>query len=316
MIYGGVNMEMDVKKEKFDILDCHSSRDASYSAIVKLLTKQKVVRSRHITNPAKNTFAHRLIWKYGNDAIITTAELVNQRILEKNLAPAEKLYVQEAGVDENRFNPETRLKAPQLREELNIPASHKIVSNIGMIRPDKGQLDFIKAANLVVKQFPNTTFLQIGEATGATQSYKEKIFLERDNSSHRDNIKIIGYRENIEDYIGLSDIVVIASTGTEARTRLVPQCFLCKTNIICTRAGGLPEMIDHNHTGLLCKTENPGDIARNIEKLLTDPSLANKLKNNAYAYALEHLTMDKMMQGVLSVYEKAAQHPCSYDQLP
>jgi len=294
-----------IRQEKPDILECHSNRDASYSAFTKWLLGQTVIRSRHITDPVKSSFFHTLLWKYGNDGITTTAKMVNQRILDKNLADESKIYVQEAGVDAVRFNPENRQHTAEIRKELNIPEDHIIIANVGMIRPDKGQSYFVEAAEQVLTQHPNATFIQVGEATSSTEDYKNKILKKIETAKNAHRIKFIGYRDAIEKYIALADIVVIASIGTEAKTRLVSQSFLSKTNVVATTTGGLPEMIEDKTTGLLCTPANSESLASAVLRLINSPELSEKLSRNAFTLAQEKLTTDGMMHGMLNMYSKS-----------
>ncbi len=291
-----------VKKNNIDILDCHSNRDASYAMFAKLFTRVKVIRSRHVTDKIRDDFFHKLVWKYGNDHIITTAYKIKKDIIRLKLATPEKIDVALAGVDEKRFHPS--IDAAKLKENLSIPKDNIVISNIGMIRHDKGQLFFVKACIEIAKEFDNVTFLQIGEATNSTKGYKQEVLNEGERLIKEGRLKFLGYHSDIENYIALSDIIVIASIGTEAQTRLVSQAFLMKKNVVATDIGGLPEMIQDGKTGLLCKAGNPESIKEAVSFLIKNEAKRKELQDNAYSYAQEYMTFDKMMNQVLGIYEK------------
>ncbi|MBU6951596.1 glycosyltransferase family 4 protein [Hahella sp. HN01] len=291
-----------INQNKIELIDAHSNRDASYAMFAKWLTKVKVVRSRHVTTPIKHDFLHRLIWKYGNHQIITTANKINEQIIQLELAPASKVYTAKAGVDHNRYH--ANIDGSALKASLGIPSDHKVVSNIGMIREDKGQLFFVKACEIIAEQLPSVTFIQLGSATADTKAYESLVKEHWEKSKFKDRIKFIGYKSDIENYQALSDIVMICSIGTEAQTRLVSQAFLMENSMIATTVGGLPEMISHNNTGLLCPPQNPEALAEAAIKLLTDSKLAATLRKNAYQHAMEEMTFEKMMDGMLDIYKK------------
>jgi hypothetical protein len=48
-----------------------------------------------------------------------------------------------------------------------------------------------------------------------------------------------GYRNDVAEFIHLSDLVVVASTSTEAQSR----SFATKRAVVCTNVGGLPELV-------------------------------------------------------------------------
>ncbi len=291
-----------LKQEQINLLDCHSNKDAYYGLWTRLLTKTKVIRSRHITDRIKTKGGRTLVWRYGNDHIITTANAVNQQIISLGLAPVEKIYTAKAGVDEKRFHP--NIDAAQLKKWLGIPLDHTVIANIGMIRPDKGQLYYAKACNHLFDVHQNLSCIQVGEATLQTRSYKAEVAQEIQQGRHADRFHFLGYHDDVENYLAMADIVVIASIGTEAQTRLISQAFLMKKAVVATRTGGLPEMVHDRETGLLCKAKSGDALATSIHRLLDERDLRNKLTHNAYLYALEHMTIDLMMQEMITVYEQ------------
>jgi Glycosyltransferase len=291
-----------VRKNRIDILDCHGSRDAAYGALLKWLTKLAVVRSRHVTNEIKSHGWYGLVWRHGQHAVTVTADKIRKQLLEKHLAFDQDIFVVPAGVDPQRFRPDIDDRA--LRQSLGIAPEAVVIANIGMIRPDKGQLYFVHAARSLLDSFDNLVFIQVGEATGQTEAYREQVIAEAGDEFGK-RILFLGYHDDIEQYLALANIVVIASIATEAQTRLVPQAALMKRNIIATRVGGLPEMIDDCETGLLCAPQDHDAIAVAVKTLLTQPQLAAELRDNAYQKARQTMTFDVMMATVLTAYHAA-----------
>ncbi len=307
-VRGSVNLKTLYKllrflqQEEINLLDCHSNKDAYYGLWTRLLTNRKVIRSRHVTDRIITKNGRALVWRYGNDYIITTADAVNRQIIDLGLAPAEKIYTAKAGVDEKRFHP--HIDSDHLKKQLGIPLDHTVVANIGMIRRDKGQLYYAKACNQLLNAHQKLSCIQVGEATLQTKRYKAEVVREIQQGSHADRFHFLGYHDDIENYLAMADIVVIASIGTEAQTRLVSQAYLMKKAVVATRIGGLPEMVLDQETGLLCEATKGDALAATIDRLLDDRKLRNALTDNAYTYALQHMTIDLMMQEMISVYEK------------
>lgn len=58
--------------------------------------------------------------------------------------------------------------------------------------------------------------------------------------------------------------------------------------VVATRAGGLPELVEHDRTGLLCEPGDAADLAAQLERLLAEPTLAARLGDEARAQVMEH----------------------------
>ncbi|ALG66696.1 glycosyltransferase family 4 protein [Beggiatoa leptomitoformis] len=294
-----------LRNHQIDIIDTHSQKDSYQVCWIKWLTGITVVRSRHITNQLRNSFAHYLVWRYGNDRVVVTAQTIKAQLISLGLKSAQAIDVAVAGVDEKRFHPCLREKNQALRAMLGIPADHWVIANIGMIREDKGQLIFVHACNEIANHFNNVTFLQIGEATNSSQTYKQQVLATVANLPNKQHIHFLGYRVNIEDYLSICDIVVIASIATEAQTRLVSQAFLTKTAVVATLTGGLVEMIEPEKTGLLCPANSATALAESTMRLLRDAELREYICANAYQQAHQYWTFTQMMNGMLASYQHA-----------
>ena len=292
-----------LRGHKIELLDCHSNRESSYGAYVRWLMQIPVIRSRHTIDPIRCDFYDRLLWRYGNDGIIVTADEIRKMIVSLGLSKPDRIVVAEAGVDKTRFHP--GICGLSLRRQLGIPEHHFVIANIGMIRPDKGQLQFVTACRSLLKKHAELTCIQIGEAPSHSLAYKDKVLAHAGEDGHNGRIRFMGYQSDIENWLALADIVVIASISTEAKTRLVAQAFLMKKNVVATTIGGLKEMIAHNHTGLLCPPDDPAALAQAVELLMSNKTLAKTLRDNAYLHAVRSMTFENMMEGMMDAYQQA-----------
>ncbi len=294
-----------IQNHAIEVLDAHSNRDASYAMFAKWLTSVAVVRSRHVTNAIKLGGMREMVWRKGCHRYSVTADKIRQQIIKLGLAPKNKIDVIPPGVDEQRFSPE--LDKIALRAKSGIPGDTFVVANVGMIRPDKGQLYFVEACELITEKLgkDNVRFLQIGEATASTRLYKTEVQKRLAELDSKPVFEFMGYHSDIENYIVLADVIVVASIGTEAQTRLISQAFLMKKAVVATTAGGLPEMILNKETGLLVEPANSEAIATAVLSLAESPSLMDSICEGAYQYALEHFTFAVMMQQMLQTYTDA-----------
>jgi glycosyltransferase involved in cell wall biosynthesis len=292
-----------LKLNEVSVLDCHGNRDATYGLLVKLFTKVRVIRSRHVTTPVKRGVLRDFVWKYGCDAIITTAKAINNHLVSSGLSSEEKVYAAIPGVDHHRFH--SGIDSSQLKRQYGIPEDAFVLANVGMIRPDKGQNFFVEAINRLIQNGRSVYAIQVGDATSETQNYKQQLLDQLQSIDDPSRMQFLGYHHDIENYLAMADAVMVCSIKVEAQTRLVTQAFLMKKNVIATDVGGLPEMIAHEQTGLLCQPESSEQLAELAIQLIDQPELARSLRENAYLHAIKNMTFDRMMDEMLSIYSAA-----------
>ena len=162
---------------------------------------------------------------------------------------------------------------------------------------------FSEACKFLIKEHELITCIQIGEATAQTKNYKNKLVKSLSREIDMGRFRFLGYKSDIENWLAICDVVVISSVATEAQTRLVSQAFMMKKNVIATTVGGLPEMINHNVTGLLCEPSSPEAIIKSVEVLINDDDICRRLQDSAFRHASENMTFSKMMSGMLDFYE-------------
>jgi glycosyltransferase involved in cell wall biosynthesis len=104
------------------------------------------------------------------------------------------------------------------------------------------------------------------------------------------DVTCYGQRVAISELLGLAAIEAMASA----------------TPVICSRLGGLPEVVRHGETGFLVQ---PGDVAElrdRIATVLADVRLARRLGDNARQLALEQFTWQACAQRCLAAYPVTA----------
>ena len=71
--------------------------------------------------------------------------------------------------------------------------------------------------------------------------------------------------------------------------------------VIASRVGGIPEIVDHEKTGLLVANE-VGDVAAAIQRVVEDRDFAKGCTERAFRLVSERFTDDIMIQRTEEVY--------------
>lgn len=281
-------------KNNIDIINTHGSKDSTL-CLISHVFGIPIVRSRQITNPIKKIFAY----KYGCKHIMAAAHTIKNSLVASGINK-NKITVMGEGVDLNEFNPD--VDSAYLKSEFSIADSDNVIVNVGMIREDKGQIYFLEAARIILEQKKTIKFFIIGEGVGNNKLEKQLQMLIKQYGLER-NVFLTGYREDIAAFMHLADLVVVASIGTEAQSRVVPQAFSTRKTAVVTNVGGLTELVKNEQNGLVISPGNAEAMAAAILRILDDPSLKQKLENNAFELAKRCLSFDTMMDDTLELYE-------------
>jgi glycosyltransferase involved in cell wall biosynthesis len=74
--------------------------------------------------------------------------------------------------------------------------------------------------------------------------------------------------------------------------------------VVCSRIGGLPEIVDDGVTGLLYEPGNADELADRIRALWQNPDLCKKLGEAGRQKLKEKYNAEKLLDQIIGVYER------------
>ena len=108
---------------------------------------------------------------------------------------------------------------------------------------------------------------------------------------------------------GVSTVTVLPSRGrAEGLGLTLVEALLSGSAVVGTPAGGIPEVVVHERTGLIAKDGDPVDLANQIQRLLTDEELRRRLVHEGSAHALRTYSPDAALARFLEIYDAVADH--------
>jgi glycosyltransferase involved in cell wall biosynthesis len=110
---------------------------------------------------------------------------------------------------------------------------------------------------------------------------------------------------------GASTVTVLPTRGTaEGLGLTLVEALLAGSAVVGTPAGGIPEVILHEQTGLLARDGDPLDLADQIQRLLTDRSLRERLTAQGKEHVLRIYSPEIAIGRFLEIYDAVAHdHP-------
>lgn len=132
---------------------------------------------------------------------------------------------------------------------------------IARIIIEKGVLEYLEAAKLVLKKYPTAKFQLLGKLDSShSRGVQKKIISAASNSGI---IEYLGEVEDVKSYIENSTCVVLPSYR-EGTPRTLLEAAAMARPVITTDVAGCREVVIDGETGLLCEKQNSSDLANKI----------------------------------------------------
>jgi glycosyltransferase involved in cell wall biosynthesis len=179
-----------------------------------------------------------------------------------------------------------------------------IIGTIGRIKPGKGYEIFIEAAHILLKRNIALRFVIAGEPSSPWQ---EKYY-----SSLKQQVQELGIEENVffagymsqEEFMSCVDIVCNPSSHTEVCSMVILEAFAARRPVVATRLGGTPELIRDGANGLLTLPGDAEGLAKNLDMLIQDAELREKLGSSAYRIYQERYNLEIWKENLIDLYAK------------
>jgi glycosyltransferase involved in cell wall biosynthesis len=168
-----------------------------------------------------------------------------------------------------------------------------VVGCIGRIAPEKGQLEFVKAAAIVHRELPECRFVIYGAAVIADPAYEREVR----GSVNGLPIEFAGWTSDVYAALADIDLLLVPSAPQEATTRVIPEAFAARVPVIAFASGGIPEIVEHGRTGFLAT--DASEMARLAIGLLCDAARGNAVSEAAHRAWETGFTLEKWQAAVL-----------------
>ncbi len=193
------------------------------------------------------------------------------------------------------------------REQLDWSSDRRRLLFVGRLSKEKGVDLLLTAFGHLVQQFPDLELHIVGD--GKERQTYEALAQQIDGGA----ITFHGWvdKYNLPVYYSASEILVVPSR-TEPLGRIVLEALACKVLVVGAQVGGIPDLVQHERTGLLFTPGDADDLQHKLEQALTSPQAA-QWRAAGYALARQTLnwqaiaarTRDEMYQPSLSERNRA-----------
>jgi len=166
-----------------------------------------------------------------------------------------------------------------IRDELNLSSTDILIMMASMISPLKGQIDLIRAMDVLVKTNSNIHLFLAGqplETHPDSMAYDSSLKQYTNEKKLSRNVHFLGWRSDIPDLLQAADIYV-STSYSESFPDAVREAMLVGKPVIVTNVGGTFELVKIGKSGFLFE---PGDVHSFLEylgRLIHDPKLRDSM---------------------------------------
>ncbi|MGO1191262.1 glycosyltransferase family 4 protein [Vibrio casei] len=242
------------------LIHVHEGRAIYWALIQNLLHGIPYIITRRIDNPLKNRWLSKLAYKKASALVGLSREIV---VRLQEFHPADKIYKIPSSpvsypVDQN--------KVDQIWNQFR---GKFIVIHAANILKHKGFDVTLSAAKILGIKNPRVQFLLLGDGP------------ERENLEQQahglTNIRFMGKQSDMGSWFAAADLLVHPSY-TEGLGSVILEAMTAGLPVIGSNAGGIPDIIEPDVSGLLCEAGNGKQLAQQIDQLENDKALCRKLQ--------------------------------------
>ena len=179
------------------------------------------------------------------------------------------------------------------------PNNEKIICHVSNFRKVKRIEDVLTMFEGISKEI-DVKLILVGD--GPERGRLEQIAR---NSNHMKNIFFLGSLKSTKEVLNISDLFVLPSSK-ESFGLSALEAMACEVPVIASDTGGIPEVIIHGESGMLNSVGDTYQMTKNALKLLSNDSLLEKFKANAYKQAMK-FDIEVILPKYEKLYEKCVE---------
>lgn len=212
---------------------------------------------------------------------------------------AKQLIIIPNGVDINRFQ-NVRIDRDHKRRSLGLSRSDTVLINVGRVCEAKGQDLLIEAMGLVVRHFPNTHLLIVGDTRSQPELAKGLLQVIRQLQLDH-HVHILGSRADVPELLAVSDVFVFPSLH-EAHPVALLEAMAAGLPVVASRIPAIQETFEDGKEVLLVPRGDSKAIADALEKIMARPSYAKDLASAAQMKVRKQFSIESTVAAYDDLY--------------
>ncbi|GFE85462.1 glycosyltransferase [Steroidobacter agaridevorans] len=274
-----------------DLVHVHGFKENLVAGIAARLRGIPIVRTHHGRGMIGAGKRHAYIERF-NAALLTDGLIAVSKDLAEFLRASgissRNLHVIKNGI---ALSAEDHGRAPATRTERPFT-----LGTVGRLVPVKNHKCLLHAFKLIHDEIDAARLIIVGDGPLAAQL--ESLAAQLGISGQ---VLFTGFQRDVNQYLRGLDAFVLSSLHEGVPMSLL-EAMSMYIPVVCTRVGGIPEVITDNHNGMLVDSDDAESLAAALKKLAADRSFAERLAANARATVTGELSFDSCLASTISLY--------------
>ena len=186
-----------------------------------------------------------------------------------------------------------------LFEELAIMPGTKVILSTARFDNQKDIPTLIRATSILGRKRSDFVVLLAGD--GAQRPRIEAVV---DAEGMRDRLRILGWRSDVRRLVAACDVMVLSS-HIEGLPYALLEAMVLQKPVVASDVGGIRDCVASGVTGLLFPCGDAATLARDLERLLDNPTLCRTMGEKGRAMAMREFPPRGMIEALEALYARA-----------
>ncbi|HGY9594764.1 glycosyltransferase [Vibrio campbellii] len=282
-----------IEEHKIDLVNVNNGGPCQWMCVAARMSHIPLVTQLHCHYTLRDRLSLGL---HLSPKLICVSKDVGQELL-KDGYPKDRLHVVHNGVSLGNY------ESPiDVRDRLGIPQQAFTFISVGSLIKRKGFDRLIRAMYMHNYHQHNPHLVIVGD--GEERNVLKQLAVDL---NVEDRVHFVGEQQNVGAWMSGNVDAFISGTYEEAFGLAIGEAALAKLPIIAPKTGGIPELFEHNHSALFYVNQGMASLLNAIQQMLQDALLRNKLAENAYKHASQHLTVEASVKAIEGIYHDVLQ---------
>lgn len=285
-----------MRAERVDVLHAHKFGSNVWASLLRGLGHTQVALAHEHTWSYQGQPVRRLLDRYlvsrRCDRMIAVSQLDRQHMIEIEHIDPRKIVVVPVGI------PLRAATGHDVRAELGISPEDPVLVSVGHLRPQKAFEVLVQAAAELRQRLPSLRVLIVGDGDEGP-----RLAAMIESLGLGDTVRLLGRRRDVMDVVAAGQVTVCCS-DFEGSPQAVIEYMAAAKPVVATRVGGLPDLVEHQVTGLLIEPRSPSALANAALELLNEPERAAAMGRRGQQRQRAELTMDVTIDRLDALYRE------------
>jgi glycosyltransferase involved in cell wall biosynthesis len=287
-------------RERVELIHAHQYTPFFYAMTARMLYRRPAVlfteHGRHHPDyPRRKRMLANRWFLQNRDRVVGVGQAVRQALVQNEGIPDQRVAVIYNGINLASFSVNGHDRRA-VRHEMGVGLEDLVILQVARLDYLKDHATAIRTLERVLERRKDARLVLVGE--GPQKELIERLIQECGLTAH---VRMLGLRSDVARLLSAADLFLLTSIS-EGIPLTVIEAMAAGLPVISTRVGGITEIVEDEHTGLLGPAGDEVSLASRILRLAADPVLRRVMGERGRERAQRKFSESKMHECYLQLY--------------